>query len=126
MSVTFIEWLQTKNEQAGSDPNAPVVPLGHIPGSNPKAPTGNTAPASNTPAEPDPDVEFKKTLEPAMTRLMSKLKQASLSDQQKKSFLTNIITALGPIFDLSGTQVVNSVKKGMQQQQTAPQPPQQQ
>jgi len=55
-----------------------------------------------------------------MKKLIEKLGKIDPTTNQKKTFLTSVIAALGPIFQLSGTQVVQAVKKGIEQ------PPQQQ
>jgi len=132
MSITFIEWLQTKNEQADGN-----IPLGNTQGqgqgqaANQPNPAGNqTPPPPTTPEDPKVSVEiFQKTLQTSITNLFKKLGTSVKSDVTRKEFLKDIIVQLQNAFGLSDANVTKAVKDGRNQQQppqqTAPQPPQQ-
>jgi hypothetical protein len=125
MSITFIEWLQTKNEQAGD------IPLGNTLGqgqaANQPNPAGNQTPPPPPPSE-DPKVSveiFQKTLQTSITNLFKKLGTSVKSDATRKEFLKDIIVQLQKAFGLSDANVTKAVKDGRNQQQQPQQQPQQ-
>ena len=130
MSITFIEWLQTKNEQA--DGNTPLGnTLGQGPANQPNPAANNTQvgnqtpPPSTPPEDPKVSVEiFQKTLQTSIANLFKKLGASVKSDATRKEFLKDIIVQLQKAFGLSDANVTKAVKDGRNQQQQ--QPPQQQ
>ena len=125
MIITFIEWLQTKNEQADGN-----TPLGNTLGQGPAAnntQVGNQTPPPSTPPE-DPKVSveiFQKTLQTSIANLFKKLGASVKSDATRKEFLKDIIVQLQKAFGLSDANVTKAVKDGRNQQQQQQQPPQQ-
>lgn len=132
MSITFIEWLQTKNEQAdGNTPTDGNTPLGNTLGQggaanqpNQPAPAGNTPQLGNqTPPPPPPEDPklsvdiFQKTLQTPIKNLLKKLDTSVKSDATRKEFLKDIIVQLQKAFGLSDANVTKAVKDGRNQQQ---------
>lgn len=129
MSITFIEWLQTKNEQA--DGNTPLGnTLGQGQAANQPNPAANntqvgnqTPPPPTPPEDPKVSVEiFQKTLQTSIANLFKKLGASVKSDATRKEFLKDIIVQLQKAFGLSDANVTKAVKDGRNQQQPTQQP----
>ena len=139
MSITFIEWLQTKNEQAdGNTPTDGNTPLGNTLGQGQAANQPNPAATNNqqlgnqTPPPPPPPEDpklsvdiFQKTLQTPIKNLLKKLDTSVKSDATRKEFLKDIIVQLQKAFGLSDANVTKAVKDGRNQQQPTQQPTQQ-